>query len=45
MTHKTYKSEAARKLAQRPQKPQPKRDSKRVGKGSHAHPQPRGPKG
>jgi hypothetical protein len=45
MSHKTYKSKAAGKIAGRPQKPQPKRDSKRVGHGSHAHPQPRSPKG
>jgi hypothetical protein len=45
MTKKVYKSDAARKLSQRPQKPKPQRDSKKVGRGAHAHPQPRGPQG
>jgi hypothetical protein len=45
MTKKVYKSDAARKLSQRPQTPKPKRDSKNVGQGAHAHPQPRGPQG
>jgi hypothetical protein len=45
MTKKVYRGDAAKKLAARPQKPSPKRDSKRVGQGAHAHPQPRSPKG
>lgn len=45
MTKKVYKSDAARKLSQRPHMPKPKLDSKKVGKGAHAHPQPRGPQG
>lgn len=41
MTKKVYRSEAAKKVAERPQKPKPQRESKKVGSGKHAHPQPR----
>ena len=41
MTKRVFKSEAARKLHERPQKPKPQRPSKKVGQGQHAHPQPR----
>lgn len=41
MTKKVFKSAAARAIHERPQKPKPKRPSKNVGQGKHAHPQPR----
>jgi hypothetical protein len=40
---KTYKSDAARKMSERPQKPRGNPPAKKVGDGRHAHPQPRGP--
>lgn len=41
MTKHVYKSPAAKTVHDRPVKPKPKRDSKKVGSGKHAHPQPR----
>lgn len=45
VTKKVFKSAAARALHDRPQNPKPKRDSKKVGQGKHAHPQPRSSQG
>jgi hypothetical protein len=38
---KVYKSAAAQRMHDRPQKGKPQRPSKNVGNGKHAHPQPR----
>jgi hypothetical protein len=39
---KTYKSDEARKLNERPQKGRSNPPAQKVGTGKHAHPQPRG---
>jgi hypothetical protein len=43
MTKHVYRSNAAEKIHNRPQKGKPERPAARVGQGKHAHPQPRGP--